>query len=60
MLDHVGYVTSSLTSDLAAYRARGLSFATDAPAKNPIGQTLIYFDPATSMGTRMHLTDVSG
>lgn len=58
LLDHVGYETRALDTDLAAYRGRGLSFATDAPAVNPIGQTLIYFDTAASMGARMHLTQL--
>ncbi len=58
ILDHVGYLTQNLDADLAGYRARGLAFATEAPALNPIGQTLIYFDAPTSMGTRMHLTQL--
>jgi len=55
-LDHVGYVTSALEDDVAAYKAKGLAFASDVAAVNPIGQRLIYFDTASSMGTRMHLT----
>jgi catechol 2,3-dioxygenase-like lactoylglutathione lyase family enzyme len=58
VLDHVGYLTRSLDADLAGYRARGLAFATEAPAVNPIGQRLIYLDTATSMGSRMHLTEL--
>ena len=58
VLDHVGYVTSSLDTDIAAYRSRGLNFATEAPVTNPIGQNLIYFDTASSMGSRMHLTEL--
>ncbi len=60
VLDHIGYRTLSLEADLAAYRARGLSFMTDAPVVNPVGQTLIYFDPASSLGTRIHLTQLPG
>ncbi len=59
VLDHVGYVTKSIDRDMAGYRERGLKFATDAPAVNPIGQKLIYFDTSTSMGTRMHLTELA-
>ena len=58
VLDHAGYLTRSLDADLAGYRGRGLQFATDAAAVNPIGQKLIYFDTASSMGTRMHLTEL--
>ncbi len=56
VLDHVGYVTGTLDADIAVYRGRGLQFATPEPAINPIGQTLIYFETSTSMGSRMHLT----
>ena len=59
-LDHVGYVTQSLDADIDAYKAMGLGFATAETAVNPIGQRLIYFDTASSMGTRMHLTAVPG
>lgn len=58
VLDHVGYVTRSIAEDIPAYRARGLAFQTDEPIVNPIGQKLIYFDTNTSLGSRMHLTEV--
>lgn len=58
MLDHVGYRTRTLDADIPAYRGRGLVFATPEPAINPIGQKLIYFDTASSLGTRMHLTEL--
>ncbi len=60
ILDHVGYVTRNLHADIAAYRRKGVQFATDAPTLNPIGQKLIYFDTASSMGSRMHLTELPG
>jgi len=59
-LDHVGYVVQSLDDDIRAYKALGLAFATEAPVVNPIGQSLIYFDMASSLGTRMHLTTLPG
>ena len=55
-LDHVGYVTPSLDADIDAFKAMGLTFATETTAVNPIGQRLIYFDTPMSMGTRMHIT----
>jgi methylmalonyl-CoA/ethylmalonyl-CoA epimerase len=58
VMDHVGYQTSSIVQDIAGYTARGLKFQTGAPVVNPIGQQLIYFEPASSMGTRMHLTQL--
>lgn len=57
-LDHVGYLTRSIDADLPGYAARGLRFATETPAVNPLGQRLIYFDTAASMGSRMHLTEL--
>lgn len=58
VLDHIGYETHSLDADLAQYRSRGLAFQTPEPAVNPVKQKLIYFDPATSLGTRIHLTEL--
>lgn len=58
VLDHVGYVTRSIEADIPGYRDRGLAFATDAPAINPIGQKLIYFETASSLGSRMHITEL--
>ncbi len=58
ILDHVGYLTTALDSDLEGYRQRGLAFDTAEPAINPIGQRLIYFAAASAMGTRMHLTEL--
>ena len=58
VLDHVGYRVENLAADLAGWRAQGFRFQTEAPAVNPVGQTLIYFDTATSMGSRMHLTEL--
>lgn len=55
MLDHIGYRTLDLAGDIGLYKARGLAFQTPEPTVNPIGQELIYFDTATSMGARMHL-----
>jgi hypothetical protein len=58
VLDHVGYLTRSIDADLALYSARGLAWQTPEPITNPIGQKLIYFDTATSLGSRMHLTEL--
>jgi catechol 2,3-dioxygenase-like lactoylglutathione lyase family enzyme len=55
-LDHVGYVAGSLDADIDACKALGLRFQTEEVLLNPIGQRLIYFDTACSLGTRMHLT----
>ena len=60
VLDHVGYLTKDIDADVAAYAARGLTWATPSPVANPIGQKLIYFDKPASLGTRMHLTQLPG
>jgi catechol 2,3-dioxygenase-like lactoylglutathione lyase family enzyme len=60
ILDHVGYESKTLDADLALYSARGLAYQTPEPAVNPVGQRLIYLDTATSLGARMHLTELPG
>jgi hypothetical protein len=37
-------------------QANGLRFVADSPNTNSIGQQVLYFDTATSQGSRMHLT----
>ena len=58
VLDHIGYVTQDIDADMPGYRARGLSFMTEAATINPVGQRLIYFDPASTWGTRIHITEL--
>tara|TARA_Y100000031_G_C8153063_1_gene353298 strand:- start:131 stop:952 length:822 start_codon:yes stop_codon:yes gene_type:complete len=57
-MDHVGYVVSDIAAGIAECRTRGLKFVADSPRTNSIGQTLLYFDTATTMGARMHLTQL--
>jgi len=57
-LDHVGYVTGDLDSDMREFRRRGYAFATDESVVNPVGQRLIYLDTPSSFGARMHLTEL--
>ena len=57
-MDHVGYVVADIAASITECRSRGLKFVADAPRTNPIGQTLLYFDTATTMGARMHLTQL--
>jgi catechol 2,3-dioxygenase-like lactoylglutathione lyase family enzyme len=58
VMDHAGYVVSDITAAIAHCRSRGFRFAGDEANTNRIGQQLLYFDPATTMGTRMHLTQL--
>jgi catechol 2,3-dioxygenase-like lactoylglutathione lyase family enzyme len=55
-MDHVGYVVADILACSGQCRDRGLKMATEAPGTNPIGQQVFYLDTATSLGSRMHLT----
>jgi len=57
-MDHVGYVTRDIGAGITECRRRGFQFGADAPNTNAIGQQVLYFDPHTSMGSRMHLTQL--
>ncbi|MGE3536073.1 MAG: VOC family protein [Candidatus Tectimicrobiota bacterium] len=57
-MDHVGYVTRDIGSEMATCSCRGLQFAAEAPNTNSIGQQVLYFDTKTSLGSRMHLTQL--
>ena len=55
-MDHVGYAVADINSAILQCQNRGIRFVGDAPRTNSIGQQVLYFDTATSRGTRMHLT----
>jgi catechol 2,3-dioxygenase-like lactoylglutathione lyase family enzyme len=57
-MDHVGYVTRNIAAGISDCQRRGFQFAAEAPNTNAIGQQVLYFDPNTSMGSRMHLTQL--
>jgi hypothetical protein len=54
----VGYVTSDIGAGITECCCRGFRFAADAPNTNAIGQQVLYFDTTTSLGSRMHLTQL--
>ncbi|MSQ06978.1 MAG: hypothetical protein EXR54_07840 [Dehalococcoidia bacterium] len=58
VMDHVGYITPDIRASIADCKRRGLRFAGAEAATNRIGQTLLYLDTASSMGSRMHLTQL--
>jgi catechol 2,3-dioxygenase-like lactoylglutathione lyase family enzyme len=58
VMDHVGYVTQDIGASNSECCCRGFRFAADAPNTNAIGQHVLYFGTATSMGSRMHLTQL--
>ena len=55
-MDHVGYAVADIPSCMGGCQDRGLKFVADAPLTNSVGQQVLYFDSATTMGSRMHLT----
>ena len=58
VMDHVGYVTSDIGASIIECRSRGFQFVADAPSTTVIGHQVLYFDRTTSMGSRMHLTQL--
>ena len=58
VLDHVGYAVADLDVAIAELQARGVRFQTARPTTNAVGQRMIYVDPSTSGGAKMHLTEV--
>ena len=57
VVHHVAYAVDELDRVVAEHRQRGYRFLTDEPFTNFMGYRLIYFDPADTGGTRIHLTD---
>ena len=58
VMDHVGYVVSDIDAAITDCKNRGFRFDGEEAITNRIGQTLLYFDTATTMGTRIHLTQL--
>lgn len=58
VMHHVGYVVSDIHRSISDLKARGFKFVADAPITNVMGQQLLYFDPATTNGCLMHLTQL--
>ena len=56
---HVAYAVEDLDRVVAEHRSRGFRFLTDKPFTNFMGYRLIYFDPADTGGSRVHLTDAA-
>ena len=57
-MDHVGYEVADINSAILQCKDRGIRFVADAPRTNSIGQQVLYFDTATSRGSRMQLTQL--
>ena len=56
---HVAYAVDDLDRVVAEHKARGYRFLTEQPFTNFMGYRLIYFDPADTGGSRVHLTDAA-
>ena len=59
VVHHVAYAVENLDRVVAEHRSRGFRFLTDEPFTNFMGYRLIYFDPADTGGSRVHLTDAA-
>ena len=59
VIHHVAYAVEDLEGVVAEHRGRGYRFLTDEPFTNFMGYRLIYFDPADTGGSRVHLTDAA-
>jgi len=57
-MDHVGYVVADMHICMGHCQSQGFKFVEGAPLTNSIKQQVGYFDTATSMGSRMHLTQL--
>lgn len=58
VMHHVGYVVADIVASAALARAKGLKMLTETAYTNPMGQQVHYFDPASTNGVWMHLTQV--
>ena len=56
---HVGYVVEDLDTAVSDFKAKGYKFASEEPFTNVMGYRLIFFDTASTRGTRIHLTEAS-
>jgi hypothetical protein len=55
-LDHVGYFVPDLDQAMAELKNKGAKFAGE-PSVNPVGYRMVFLDAASSLGTRIHLTE---
>ena len=58
VMDHVGYVVGDMPTCMGQCQNRGLGFMEGAPFTNSLKQKVAYLDTSTSMGSRMHLTQL--
>jgi catechol 2,3-dioxygenase-like lactoylglutathione lyase family enzyme len=58
VMHHVGYVVPDIHRASIQLKTLGFQFAGNAPGANSLGQQVLYFDPATTHGVLMHLTQL--
>ena len=58
VMHHVGYAVSDIGAAIVDLKARGFKFFSDTPNTNVLGQQVLYFDPASTNGALMHLTQL--
>ena len=57
-MDHVGYSVLDIQSETSSCKEKGLSFVADVANTNSVGQQVLYFETESTMGSRMHLTQL--
>jgi catechol 2,3-dioxygenase-like lactoylglutathione lyase family enzyme len=58
VMHHVGYVVADIPRAVEQAQARGFRFIAAAPFTNLLGQQVLYFDPDTTNGVLIHLTQL--
>ena len=57
-MDHVGYSVLDIQSEIISCKEKGLSFVADVANTNSVSQQVLYFETESTMGSRMHLTQL--
>jgi catechol 2,3-dioxygenase-like lactoylglutathione lyase family enzyme len=57
IIDHIGVFVDDIDRWIVELKAKGQRFLTPEPYVSGLGFRVIYIDPATNMGTRVHLTE---
>ncbi len=56
VIDHVGYFVDDLDKAVAEMKAKGVKFGA-GPTVSAMGYRMIFLDTASTLGTRIHLTE---
>lgn len=58
VMHHVGYVVADINASMTDFKSKGFQFLAEAPNTNVLGQQVLYFDPASTNGVMVHLTQL--